>query len=42
LAIVFGKNEKDNLNQADRRAIAAVIEAYRKELEIEFDAGSNH
>jgi hypothetical protein len=36
LAVVFGKNEKDNLNQADRRAISAVVEAYRKELETEF------
>jgi hypothetical protein len=36
LAVVFGKNEKDNLNQADRCAISAVIVAYRQELEREF------
>jgi hypothetical protein len=36
LAVVFGKNEKDNLNHADRRAIAKIITAYRKELETEF------
>ncbi len=36
LAIVFGKNEKADLNQADRRAIATIIEAYRKELQTEF------
>jgi hypothetical protein len=39
LAVVFGKSEKDNLNQADRRAISAVVEAYRKELEREFHRG---
>ena len=39
LAIVFGKNEKADLNQADRRAIATIIEAYRKELEAEFRRG---
>jgi hypothetical protein len=36
LAVVFGKSEKDDLNQADRRAIAAIIGAYREELRIEF------
>jgi mRNA-degrading endonuclease RelE of RelBE toxin-antitoxin system len=36
LAVIFGKNEKDNLNQADRHAISAVVEAYSKELGREF------
>ena len=36
LAIVFGKTEKADLNQADRRAIATIIEAYRKELQTAF------
>ena len=35
-AVIFGKREKDNLNRADRHAISAVVEAYRKELEREF------
>jgi hypothetical protein len=35
-AVLFGKSERDNLNQADRRTISAVVEAYRKELETEF------
>jgi mRNA-degrading endonuclease RelE of RelBE toxin-antitoxin system len=36
LAVIFGKREKDNLNLADRHAISAVVETYRKELEREF------
>jgi len=36
LAVIFGKREKDNLNVADRHAISAVVEEYRKELEREF------
>ena len=36
LVVIFGKTEKDNLNRADCRAISAVIEAYRNELEKEF------
>ena len=36
LVVVFGKNEKDNLTPADRKAIAAAIQAYRAELEREF------
>jgi len=36
LAVIFGKSEKDNLNHADRRAISAVVAAYRIELEREF------
>jgi hypothetical protein len=36
LAAIFGKREKDNLNRADRQAISAVVQAYRKELEREF------
>jgi hypothetical protein len=39
LAVVFGKKEKDDLNQADRRAIAAMITAYREELQAEFERG---
>jgi mRNA-degrading endonuclease RelE of RelBE toxin-antitoxin system len=39
LAVIFGKSEKDNLNQDDRRAISAVIAAYREELEREFRSG---
>jgi hypothetical protein len=39
LAVVFGKNEKDNLTTADRNAIAAIIRAYRAELEREFRRG---
>ena len=35
LVVVFGKNEKDDLTRADRNAIAAVIRAYRAELERE-------
>ena len=36
LAVVFGKNEKDDLSSADRHAIAAIIRAYREELEADF------
>ena len=36
MAVIFGKREKDNLNRADRHAISAVVEAYRKELDREF------
>jgi hypothetical protein len=36
LAVVFGKNEKDDLSPVDRRTIAAIIRAYRAELETEF------
>ncbi len=36
LAVVFGKNEKHDLTIADRRAVAAIIRAYRAELEREF------
>jgi len=39
LAVVFGKNEKDNLTTADRDAIAAIIGSYRVELEREFRRG---
>ncbi len=40
LVVVFGKNEKDNLTPADRNAIAAMIDAYRAELEREFGQSS--
>jgi hypothetical protein len=36
LVAVFDKAEKDNLTKADRNAIAAIIRAYRAELEREF------
>jgi hypothetical protein len=39
LAVVFGKNEKDNLTAADRKAIAEVLRAYRDELEQESRQG---
>ncbi len=39
LAVVFGKNEKDDLSPVDRRTIAAIIRAYREELETEFSRG---
>jgi hypothetical protein len=39
LAVVFGKNEKDNLTTADRNAVATIIKAYRVELEWEFRRG---
>ena len=39
LAVVFGKNEKDDLTTADRDAVAAIIRAYRVELEREFRRG---
>jgi hypothetical protein len=39
LAVVFGKNEKDNLTAADRKAIAEVLRAYRAELEREWRRG---
>ena len=37
LAVVFGKNEKDDLSPTDRRAISAIIRAYREEIETEFN-----
>jgi len=39
LATVFGKNEKADLSSADRRAVAAVVEAFRAELRVEFLRG---
>jgi hypothetical protein len=36
LAVVFGKNEKDDLSAVDRKAVAAMITAYREELASEF------
>ncbi len=36
LAVVFGKNEKDDLSPMDRHAIAAIIRAYREELGADF------
>jgi hypothetical protein len=36
LAVVFGKNEKDDLSPVDRNAITAMIRAYRDELASEF------
>ena len=39
LAVVFGKNEKDDLSPVDRHAIAAIIRAYREELEAGFSPG---
>lgn len=36
LVVVFGKNEKVDLTPADRKAIAAALQAYRDELEREF------
>jgi hypothetical protein len=39
LAVVFGKNEKDTLTAADRKAIAEVLRAYRDELERESGQG---
>lgn len=39
LAVVFGKNEKDTLTAADRKAIAEVLRAYRDELERESRQG---
>jgi hypothetical protein len=39
LVVVFGKNEKEDLTTADRNAVAAVIRAYRAELEREFHRG---
>ncbi len=36
LAVVFGKNEKDDLSPVDRHAIAAIIRAYREELAADF------
>ena len=39
LAVVFGKNEKDDLSPVDRHRIAAIIGAYREELETEFSRG---
>jgi hypothetical protein len=42
LAVVFGKNERDDLTAEDRRAIAAIIGTYRQELEKEFSRGRRH
>lgn len=39
LAVVFGKNEKDDLSPVDRNAIAAMIRAYSQELASEFNRG---
>jgi hypothetical protein len=39
LVVAFGKNEKDDLTEADRQAIAAVVASYRAELEREFGRG---
>ena len=36
LVVVFGKNEKADLSAADRQAVAAAIEAFRKELDEAF------
>jgi hypothetical protein len=36
LVAIFGKTEKSDLTQADRRAIASMIKDYRAELEREF------
>ncbi len=36
LAVVFGKNERDDLSPADRRAIETIVRAYRAELEADF------
>ncbi len=36
LAVVFGKNEKENLSPMDRHAIALIIKTYRDELKTEF------
>ena len=40
LVVAFGKNEKADLTPADRNAIAALINAYRAELEREFGPSS--
>jgi len=37
LAVVFGKNEKDDLSSVDRHAIAAIIRAYWEELKADFN-----
>ena len=39
LVVVFGKKEKESLTTADRNAVAAVIRAYRAEVEQEFRRG---
>ncbi len=36
LAVVFGKNERDDRSPTDRRAIEAIVRAYRAELEADF------
>lgn len=52
LAVVFGKNERDDLSLADRRAVAAAVEAFGEELGAElrrdrvrdpgYERGSGH
>ena len=37
MAVVFGKNEKDDLTPVDRNAIAAMIKAYGEVLVSEVD-----
>jgi hypothetical protein len=39
LAVVFGKNEKDDLSAVDRHVIETIIGAYREELKSEFNRG---
>ncbi len=36
LVVVFGKNERDDLSPADRRAVASAVEAFGRELDAEF------
>jgi len=36
MVVVFGKNEKGDLNSADRRKVSEVVETFRAELESEF------
>jgi hypothetical protein len=43
MAVIFDKNEKDDLSTVDRKAIAAMIRAYREELASDFNRGRvNH
>jgi hypothetical protein len=39
LVVVLGKNEKDDLNSADRRKVSEVVETFRAELESESRRG---
>jgi hypothetical protein len=39
LAVVFGKNEKDDLSAMDRHAIETIIGAYLEELKTELNRG---